>query len=108
MTPPPICFLFEGVSKTTYRRERKTRHFSDFQIKRTKTKNMGCVKEKLINLSEGDRFRFPKRKNVNTVIRIYEFNGSPCLAYRSTVRLGFVSGDRMYKEVHVIGGDGKI
>ena len=69
---------------------------------------MGCVKEKLINLSEGDRFRFPKRKNVNTVIRIYEFNGSPCLAYRSTVRLGFVSGDRMYKKVHVIGGDGKI
>ena len=42
---PPICFLFEGVSKTTHRGEKKARHFSDFQIKRTKTKIWDALKK---------------------------------------------------------------
>lgn len=63
-------------------------------------------KEKLINLEPGDLFRFLKRKNINEVVRIYEFNGRSCMAYRSAMRMGYITGDKMNKEVYIIRDNG--
>lgn len=58
-------------------------------------------KKKLIDLKVGDCFRFPKRENINRVIRVYEHHGRPCIAYKSKERFQFITDDRIYKEVFV-------
>lgn len=58
-------------------------------------------RKKLIELVVGDRFRFPKRENINQVIRVYKHCGRPCVAYKSKERFQFITDDRIYKEVYV-------
>lgn len=59
------------------------------------------MRKKLNSLRVGDRFRFPRKQNVNTVVSIYDVDTMPVMAYKSKERFRYVFGDDLNKYVIV-------